>query len=115
MRLREKNARAAEAWNQARKGHLNGIVFDAGGLIALERHDRRVLLLVEAALEDRERVAVPATALAQVIRNPARQVRLWRMIESDETEVVALDGYPAQAVVHCSRGQAHRILQTPTS
>ena len=37
-------------------------------------------------------------ALAQVIRNPARQVRLWRMIQNDRTEVVPLDGLHAQAV-----------------
>lgn len=31
-------------------------------------------------------------ALAQVVRNPAKQVRLWRMIQREETEVVPLDG-----------------------
>lgn len=33
-----------------------------------------------------------------VIRNPARQVRLWRMIQFDKTEVIPLDGSQAQAV-----------------
>jgi hypothetical protein len=77
---------------------VNGIVFDAGGLIALERNDRRVLLTLNAALEEDGRIIVPATALAQVIRNPARQVRLWRMIQFERTEVVPLDGSHAQAV-----------------
>jgi hypothetical protein len=77
---------------------VNGIVFDAGGLIALERNDRRVLLTLHAVLEENGRVIVPATALAQVIRNPARQVRLWRMIQFERTEVVPLDGSHAQAV-----------------
>jgi hypothetical protein len=77
---------------------VNGIVFDAGGLIALERNDRRVLLALNAALEEDGRVIVPATALAQVIRNPARQVRLWRMIQFERTDVVPLDGSDAQAV-----------------
>jgi predicted nucleic acid-binding protein len=77
---------------------LNGFVFDAGGLIALERNDRRVHLLLIAAQDGGDRVVVPATALAQVIRNPARQVRLWRMIQSGKTEVVPLDGAQAQAV-----------------
>jgi hypothetical protein len=54
---------------------VNGIVFDAGGLIALERNDRRVLSILDTALEDGDRIIVPATALAQVIRNPAKQVR----------------------------------------
>lgn len=56
---------------------MNGITFDAGGLIALERNDRRVFAILDTALEDRNRITVPATALGQVIRNPARQVRLW--------------------------------------
>jgi len=77
---------------------VNGIVFDAGGLIALERNDRRVFAILDTALEDGDRIIVPATALAQVIRNPARQVRLWRMIQFDKTEVIPLDGSQAQAV-----------------
>ena len=77
---------------------MNGIVFDAGGLIALERNDRRVFSILDTALEDGDRIIVPATALAQVIRNPARQVRLWRMIQFDKTEVIPLDGSQAQAV-----------------
>ncbi len=77
---------------------MSGLTFDAGGLIALERNDRRVLLILDAALADGDRIIVPATALAQVIRNPARQVRLWRMIQFEKTEVVPLDGSDAQAV-----------------
>jgi predicted nucleic acid-binding protein len=77
---------------------VNGIVFDAGGLIALERNDRRIYSILDTALEDGNRLIVPATALAQVIRNPARQVRLWRMIQFDGTEVVPLDASHAQAV-----------------
>jgi predicted nucleic acid-binding protein len=83
---------------QGAEDRVNGVTFDAGGLIALERSDRRVLSLVATALEDGDRFVVPATALAQVIRNPARQVRLWRLVQSDRTEVVPLDGGYAQAV-----------------
>jgi predicted nucleic acid-binding protein len=94
----EKDALGAKARDQAAKGRVNGIVFDAGGLIALERNDRRVFSILDTALEDGDRIIVPATALAQVIRNPARQVRLWRMIQFDKTEVIPLDGLQAQAV-----------------
>jgi predicted nucleic acid-binding protein len=94
----EKNARGAKARGQAPEGRVNGIVFDAGGLIALERNDRRVFSILDTALEDGDRIVVPATALAQVIRNPATQVRLWRMIQFDKTEVIPLDGSQAQAV-----------------
>ena len=94
----EKDALAAKARNPAADGRVNGIVFDAGGLIALERNDRRVFSILDTALEDGDGIIVPATALAQVIRNPARQVRLWRMIQFDKTEVIPLDGSQAQAV-----------------
>ena len=94
----EKDALRAKARNQAADGRVNGIVFDAGGLIAVERNDRRVFSILDTALEDGDRIIVPATALAQVIRNPARQVRLWRMIQFDKTEVIPLDGSQAQAV-----------------
>ena len=94
----KKDARGAKARNQTAQGRVNGIVFDAGGLIALERNDRRVFSILDTALEDGDRIIVPATALAQVIRNPARQVRLWRMIQFDKTEVIPLDGSQAQAV-----------------
>lgn len=77
---------------------MNGITFDAGGLIALERNDRRVISIIATALEDSARIIVPATVLAQVIRNPAKQVRLWRVIQYEKTEVIALDGWHAQAV-----------------
>jgi hypothetical protein len=77
---------------------VNGVTFDAGGLIALERNDRRVLALLAIAIERGDSIVVPATALAQVIRNPARQVRLWRFIQRDRTEVVPLDYGRAQAV-----------------
>ena len=94
----KKDAFAAQARSQAAEGRVNGITFDAGGLIALERNDRRVFSILATALEDGDRIIVPATALAQVIRNPAKQVRLWRMIQHDESEVVPLDGSHAQAV-----------------
>ena len=77
---------------------MNGIVFDAGGLIAIERNDRRVFSILRTAIEDGDRILVPATALAHVIRNPARQVRLWRMVQFDRTEVIPLDASDAQAV-----------------
>ena len=94
----EKGALGAKGRTQAAEDRVNGITFDAGGLIALERNDRRVFSILGTILEDGNRIIVPATALAQVIRNPAKQVRLWRMIQFDKTDVVPLDGSHAQAV-----------------
>jgi hypothetical protein len=77
---------------------VNGITFDAGGLIALDRNDRRVLALVARAIERGMRITIPATALAQAIRHPARQARLARLIRQPSTDLVALDGPDATAV-----------------
>ncbi len=77
---------------------MNGVTFDAGGLIAIERSNRQVLSLIQTALEEGGRFVVPATALAQVIRNPAKQVRLWRLLQHDRTDVIPLDGSHARAV-----------------
>ena len=64
---------------------MSGIAFDAGGLIALDRNDRRVLTLV-------------ARTLAQAVRKPARQARLSRLIRQVDTDLIALDGPDATAV-----------------
>jgi len=77
---------------------VSGITFDAGGLIALDRYDRRVLALLARATERGLRVTIPATALAQAIRNPARQVRLSRLIRQAGTDLIALNGPDATAV-----------------
>jgi predicted nucleic acid-binding protein len=75
-----------------------GITFDAGGLIALDRDDRRVIVLLARAAEARGRVTVPASALAQAIRRPERQARLARLIRQPTTDVVALDRVDATHV-----------------
>ena len=77
---------------------MNGITFDAGGLIALDRNDRRVLTIVARATERGMRITIPATALAQAIRNPARQARLCRLIRQAGTDLIPLDGPDATAV-----------------
>ena len=77
---------------------MSGITFDAGGLIALDRNDRRVLALVARARERGMRITIPATALARAIRNPARQARLSRLIRQIGTNLIALDGPDATAV-----------------
>ena len=77
---------------------MNGITFDAGGLIALDRDNRRVLTLIARAAEQGLRITIPATALAQAIRNPARQARLCRLIRQAGTDLIGLDGPGATAV-----------------
>ena len=77
---------------------MSGITFDAGGLIALDRNDRRVVALIARAAERGLRITIPATALAQAMRNPARQARLSRLVRQAGTDLIALDGPDATAV-----------------
>ena len=67
-----------------------GVTLDAGGLIALDRDDRSVVVLLARARETGARVTIPASALAQAIRRPERQVRLARLIRQPGTDVIDL-------------------------
>jgi hypothetical protein len=69
---------------------MPGVTLDAGGLIALDRDDRRVVVLLARARETGAQVIVPASALAQAIRRPERQVRLSRLIRQPGTNVIDL-------------------------
>jgi hypothetical protein len=69
---------------------MPGMTLDAGGLIALDRDDRRVVVLLARARETGAQVTVPAPALAQAIRRPERQARLSRLIRQPGTDVIAL-------------------------
>lgn len=75
-----------------------GLTLDAGALIALERSDRRVLALVARAREHAAELVVPATVLAQVVRVPARQVALMRLVRQPTTTVAPLDRADASFV-----------------
>jgi hypothetical protein len=70
---------------------MAGVTFDAGGLIALDRGDRRIVVLLARARETSARVTIPATALAQAVRRPEQQVRLARLVRQPTTDVIALD------------------------
>jgi hypothetical protein len=77
---------------------MPGVTLDAGGLIALDRDDRRVVVLLARAHETAAQVTVPAPALAQAIRRPERQARLSRLIRQPGTDVIALDRVDATHV-----------------
>ena len=98
MGRRASLAPGAEERSPKREGRVSGITFDAGGLIALDRNDRRVIALVARAAERGARITIPATALAQAMRSPARQARLSRLIRQEGTDVMALNGPDATAV-----------------
>lgn len=69
---------------------MPGVTLDAGGLIALDRDDRRMVVLLARARETGASVTVPASALAQAIRRPDRQVRLSRLIRQPTTDLIDL-------------------------
>lgn len=75
-----------------------GITLDAGGLIAVDRGNRSVVVLLARATEVGARLTVPAGALAQAIRRPERQARLARLIRQPNADVVALDRVDATNV-----------------
>ncbi|MDO8677550.1 MAG: PIN domain-containing protein [Acidobacteriota bacterium] len=76
---------------------MTGVTLDAGALIALDRGDRRMVTLLARALEHGDRITVPATALAQALRSPARQVRVVRLCRQPSTDLIALDAPEATA------------------
>jgi hypothetical protein len=77
---------------------MPGVTFDAGGLIALDRNDRRVVVLLARARETGARITVPATALAQAVRRPEQQVGLARLVRQPTTDVTDLDRVDATNV-----------------
>ncbi|CAN5888212.1 hypothetical protein BH23ACT10_BH23ACT10_04520 [soil metagenome] len=77
---------------------MTGVTLDAGGLIAVDRNDRRILVLLARAAETGSSVTIPASALAQAIRRPERQVRLSRLVRQPRTDVVPLDRVDAVSV-----------------
>ena len=77
---------------------MKGATLDAGALIALDRDDRRVIVLLARAMEMGARITVPATALAQAIRQPSRQARLARLVRQPTTDIVPLNGPDATSV-----------------
>jgi hypothetical protein len=77
---------------------MPGLTLDAGALMALDRQDRRILVLLARARETGATITVPATALAQAVRSPSRQARLARLLRQPTTDVVALDRLDATSV-----------------
>jgi predicted nucleic acid-binding protein len=75
-----------------------GVTLDAGPLIQLDRNDRRTTVLLARAHESGDRVIIPGSALAQAIRDPARQARLARLLRQPRTEVTPLDRVDATSV-----------------
>ena len=77
---------------------MSGAVFDSGALIALERGDRAIAVLLDEAREARETITVPAGCVAQTWRDPRRQARLASFLRLGTVAVVPLDDEDARRV-----------------
>lgn len=106
-----------------------GVTLDAGGLIAVDLGTRELIVLLARAADTGARVTVPASALAQAVRQPERQARLARLIRQPTTDVVPLDRVDATSVgrllamsgtadivdahvVICARRQGQRVVSS---
>jgi predicted nucleic acid-binding protein len=72
------------------------LVLDAGALIAIERRDRTTFARLVRAHHEAEPVVTSAAAVAQVIRNRARQVTLERVLSG--VEELPLDSQAARSI-----------------
>jgi predicted nucleic acid-binding protein len=87
------------------------VVLDSGPLIAFERGDARMRALVREALDTGARVVIPAGVLAQVWRDPAKQVALGALSRAATTAVVPLDQVLAEAVgVLCGKRKTSDVV-----
>jgi hypothetical protein len=74
------------------------LVLDAAALIGLERNDRNLVVLLSRAVEQGRAIVVPAGVVAQVWKDPSRQVRLVRVLNAEDVDSAALDAELARAV-----------------
>jgi threonine dehydrogenase-like Zn-dependent dehydrogenase len=106
---------------------MSGLTLDSGALIAFERNDRRLVVLIARALERRRALVVPAGVVGQVWRDGRRQARLARLLGSPEVYVEPLDDRRAReagqlcgarsttdvidaSVVLCARTGGHAVV-----
>jgi hypothetical protein len=82
---------------RSRASSSSWITLDAGALIALDRGDRRMIAVLQAALKAKARFRVPAGVIGQAGRDGTRQAVLSRFLRSAEVDIVALDGPAAKA------------------
>jgi predicted nucleic acid-binding protein len=77
---------------------VTGVVFDTGALIAVDRGDRAIAVLLAEARRTATPITVPAGCVAQAWRSPARQARLAVLLRQRHVEVVPLDDEDARRV-----------------
>jgi hypothetical protein len=106
---------------------MKGLTLDTGALIAVERRDRNVEVLLRRAREHKIEIAIPAGVLAQAWRDGRRQVRLAKLVATEHVTIEPLDDLRARqsgqlcgvtrttdvidaSVVLCARSRNHSIV-----
>ena len=74
-----------------------GITLDTGALIALDRGDKRLIALLDRALQQRRTFRVPSGVVGQAWRDGRVQVTLARFLRIGEVEITPLDEHFARA------------------
>lgn len=77
---------------------MKGVVFDTGALIALERGDRAVTVLISEARKTNTKVTTPAGCVAQAWRKPQRQARIASFLRLPNVDIVAMDSAEARRI-----------------
>ncbi len=89
-----------------------GLTLDSGALLAVEALDRRVVTLIQRALDKKRRIVIPAGVLAQVWRGAGpRQARLSNLLSSANVAVEDLTRARAQAAGElCARSGTRDVI-----
>ena len=80
------------------------LVLDAGALIAIDRHDRRVAALIELGRRAGAELVSTAPVVAQAWRNGARQAQLARALPMIDIRAVGIDEARAVGELLASAG-----------
>jgi hypothetical protein len=124
---RDQDRATQEALSEGGMKHREGVTLDAGALIALERDDREVFLLLHEVRRAEGEIVVPAGVVAQAWRGGRKQTRIAQLLAADEVEIEVLDDFRARAagqlcgvtgtndvvdasVVLAARSRSHPIL-----
>ena len=89
----------------------SGLVLDAGALIALDRGNKRLIALLQRALEQGRTFRVPAGVVGQAWRDGRVQLALARFLRSEEVEIVPLDEQLARFCGElCAATNSHDVV-----
>ncbi len=84
-------------------------VYDAGGLIAFDRDDRRMWARHHLALEEGRDIHVPAIVVGQAWRDARRQARLGKVLASCRVDPVGLETAKAAGVL-CGKAASSDVV-----